>query len=108
MERMIGKRLTWCVEHYDLFTEDRCAFRPKKPTADHLARLDSHVRERFLHYVNTFAPFLDIQSAYNMISPTVPPQKMHDVGFRGHLMHFIQNFLQDRTFQVRCGLAHAI
>ena len=103
MERMIGKRLTWCVEHYHLLTKYQCAFRSGKSTADHLVRLDSHVREGFLHHASTLAVFLDIKSAYNMVSPTVLLHRMHNVGFRGHLMHFIQNFLQDRTFQVRCG-----
>ena len=103
MERMIGKRLTWCVERYDLLTKYQCAFRPGKSTADHLVRLDSHVREGFLHHASTLAVFIDLKSAYNMVSPTVLLHRMHAIGFRGHLMHFIQNFLQDRTFQVRCG-----
>ncbi|XP_043219624.1 uncharacterized protein LOC122380493 isoform X1 [Amphibalanus amphitrite] len=103
MERMIGKRLTWCVEEHGLLTKYQCAFRPDKSTADHLVRLDTHVRDGFLHHASTLAVFLDIKSAYNLVSPTVLLHRMYAAGFRGHIMHFIQNFLKDRTFQVRCG-----
>ena len=38
-----------------------------------------------------------------MVSPTVLLNRMYDIGFRGHIMHFIRGYLQNRTFQVRCG-----
>ena len=104
MERMIGKRLSWCIERYDLLSRVQCAFRSGRSTADHLLRLDSHVRDGFLHHSTTLAVFLDIKSAYNMVSPTILLNRMHRVGFRGHMMHFIQGYLGNRTFQVRSGV----
>ena len=104
MERMIGKRLSWCIEKYELLNKYQCAFRTGKSTVDHLIRLDSHIRDGFLHHSSTLAVFLDIKSAYNMVSPTILLHRMHRVGFRGHLMHFIRGFLSKRTFQVRCGV----
>ena len=103
-ERMIAKRLSWCLEKYEVLSEYQCAFRPGKSTVDHLIRLDSHIREGFLHHSNTLAVFLDIKSAYNLVSPTVLLSRMHRIGFRGHIMHFIRGYLQHRTFQVRCGV----
>ena len=103
MERMISKRLSWCIERYELLSKYQCAFRPRRSTADHLVRLDSHIREGFLHHASTLAVFLDIKSAYNLVNPSVLLHRMYHVGFRGHIMHFIQNFLKERTFQVRSG-----
>ena len=101
-EQMIAKRLTWCLEIYDLLSRYQCAFRSGSSTADHLVRPDTHIREGFLQHSNTLAVFLDIKSAYSMVSPTILLSRMHDIGFRSHMLHFIQGYLQNRTFQVRC------
>ena len=104
LERMIGKRLAWCLESQGLLSKYQCAFRSGRSTDDHLVRLDSHIREGFLHHSNTLAVFLDIKSAYNMVSPVILLKRMHHLGFRGHMMHFIRGYLERRTFQVRCGV----
>ena len=103
LERMVAKRLAWCLEQHELLSTYQCAFRSGRSTSDHLVRLDSHIREGFLHHSSTLAVFLDIKSAYNMVSPTLLLSKMHHIGFRGHLLHFIHGYLQNRTFQVRSG-----
>ena len=103
LERMVGKRLTWCLEKYELLSKYQCAFRSGKST-DHLVRLDAHIRDGFLHHSSTLAVFLDIKSAYNMVSPTVLLNRMYQLGFRGHIIHFVTGYLQNRTFQVRSGV----
>ena len=107
MERMIAKRLAWCIETYDVLSPYQCAFRSGRSTADHIVRLDSHIRDGFLHHSSTLGVFLDIKSAYNMVSPTVLLNRLHCIGFRGHMMHFIQAYLQHRTFRVHCGAMSA-
>ena len=104
MERMIAKRFGWCLERYDLLTKYQCAFRKGRCTMDHLVRLESHVRDGFLHHYSTLAVFLDIKSAYNLVSPTILLNRLYLLGFRGHMMHFIESYLSKRTFQVRCGV----
>ena len=103
LERMVAKRMSWYIEKYELLSEHQCAFRRGKSTVDHLVRIDSHVRDGFLHHDSTLGVFLDIKSAYNMVSPNVLLHRMHHIGFRGHLMQFVKNYLTNRTFQVRCG-----
>ena len=104
MERMISKRLGWCLEKYGMLSKYQCAFRKKRGTMDQLVRLESHIRDGFLRHNTTLAVFLDMKSAYNMVSPTVLLHRLHQLGFRGHMMYFIQSYLQHRTFQVRCGV----
>lgn len=103
MERMIANRLSWCLERYQLLTTYQCAFRKARSTMDHVLRLESHVRDGFLHHCTTLAVFLDIKSAYNLVSPTILLHRLHSLGFRGHMLHFIQSYLSHRTFQVRCA-----
>ena len=103
MERMIAKRLAWCLDKHEVLSPYQCAFRSGRSTADHLVRLDSHIRDGFLHHSSTLGVFLDIKSACNMVSPTVLLNRMYHIGFRGHMMHFIQAYFQHSTFQVRCG-----
>ena len=103
-ESMIAKRLSWTLEKYELLSKYQCAFRKGRSTTDHLVRIESHVREGFLHHCSTLAVFLDLKSAYNTVSPTVLLSRMYQIGFRGHLMSFVCEYLRDRTFQVRCGV----
>ena len=103
-ERMIAKRMSWCLERYDLLSTHQCAFRQGRSTTDHLVRLDSTIRDGFLYHNCTLGIFLDIKSAYNMVSPTLLLHRLYYIGFRGHLLHFIQHYLSHRTFQVRCGV----
>ena len=104
MERIISKRLGWCLEKNGMLSKYQCAFRKERSTMDQLVRLESHIRDGFLHHNTTLAVFLDMKSAYNMVSPTVLLHRLHQLGFRGHMMYFIQSYLQHRTFQVRCGV----
>ena len=79
-------------------------FRRGRSTMDQLLRLESHIRDGFFHHSSTLAIFLDIKSAYNTVSPTVLLHRLYQLGFRGHMMHFINAYISDRTFQVRCGV----
>ena len=71
---------------------------------DHLLRLESQIRDGFLHHSTTIGIFLDLKSAYNRVSPSVLMHRLFDMGFRGNLMYFVQSYLSHRTFQVRCGV----
>ena len=104
MERMIARRFGWCLEKYELLSQYQCAFRKGRSTTDHLVRLDSHIRDGFIHHSTTLAVFLDLKSAYNRVSPAVLIHRLYALGFRGHMLHFVQSYLTDRTFQVRCGV----
>ena len=104
MERMIGRRFTWWLETYSLLSKNQCAFRANRGTMDHVVRIESHIRDGFLHHESTLGVFLDLKSAYNMVSPTVLLHRLHHLGFRGHFMHFIQSYLGHRSFQVRSGV----
>ena len=104
MERMIAKRLSWYIDDARLLSNFQSAFRKGRSTTDHLIRLDTDVRRGFFYHRYTLAVFLDLKSAYNLTSTVALLTKMHNLGFRGRLMKFLQGYLHERTFQVSCGV----
>ena len=100
-ERMIANRLKWYAEKHQLFHTYQCAFRKGRSTLDHILRLETDVREGFFKKEYTVAVFLDIKSAYNLVSKDGLMTKLYDLGFRGRFMHFISQYLSNRTFQVK-------
>lgn len=103
MERMIAERLKWYTESKGMLSRYQCAFRKARCTADHIIRLESEIRHGFFYHKYTLAVFLDFKSAYNLVSTPALLLKMHTLGFRGRLMKFVKNYLNGRTFQVKCG-----
>ena len=103
MERMVAKRLNWYVEHNNMISKYQCAFKKGRSTIDHLLRLESEIRKGFFYNRYTLAVFLDLKSAYNLTSTVALLTKMHTLGFRGRMMNFLKGYLDERTFQVKCG-----
>ena len=103
MERMIAKRLMWYVEREGMLSNYQCAFRQGRSAIDHVVRLESEVRRGFFFHKYTLAVFLDFKSAYNLVSPVALLWKLYHLGLRGRLMYFLQCYLGERSFQVKCG-----
>ncbi|MCG8430697.1 MAG: endonuclease/exonuclease/phosphatase family protein [Candidatus Omnitrophica bacterium] len=103
MERMVTNRLNWFLESNNILSPYQCGFRTKRSTNDHLVRLESFVRESFIANQHLVAIFFDLEKAFETTWKHGILQNLHDLGLRGHLPTFIQNFLQHRSFQVQVG-----
>ena len=103
MERMINDRLVWYIESNKLLTIYQSGFRKHRSTIDHLIKLESFIRESFVRGEHNVAIFFDLEKAYDTTWKYGIMKDLFDLGLRGHLPGFIQNFLNDRTFQVRLG-----
>lgn len=103
MERMINKRLTHYLESNDLLSNFQCGFRKGRSTLDHLVRLETYIRDAFINKQHAVAVFFDLEKAYDTTWKYGIMRDLHHMGLRGRLPVFIQNFLSDRTFQVRLG-----
>jgi len=64
MERMINNRLVWFLERNKLITPSVC-FRKHRSTTDHLAYLESFIREAFIQRQHAVAVFFDLEKAYD-------------------------------------------
>jgi len=103
MERMITNRLNWFMESNKLFNPMQTGFRKNKSTLDHIMRLQSEVQNSINHGQYTAGVFLDFSKAYDMLWKDGLMHKLAQLKVSGNMYNFIDNFLSDRTFQVKVG-----
>lgn len=102
MERMVNARLTFYMETNNLYSPFQSGFRKTLNSSCNIIRLISSVQKGFIHGQPTIATFLDLTSAFSKVHRGTVLIKLHRMGIRGHMAKFITNFLQPRTFKVKC------
>ncbi len=107
MERMINARLIWFLESSDIISQFQNGFRWNRSTLDHLVRFETIVRDTFIKKEHLVAIFFDLEKAYDTAWKHGIMSDLHDIGLRGRLPIFIQNFLSNRTFRVRVGTTYS-
>jgi len=100
-ERMINNRLIWILESKNILNNVQCGFRKNRSTTDHLIRLESYIRKEMLKNHHVVAVFFDLEKAYDTVWKHGILTDLYRMGLRGHLPHFIKNFLHDRSFNVK-------
>ena len=102
-ERMINERLIHYLEKNKIISKFQCGFRNDKGTLDQLIRLDTYIRDAFLNGEHVTAVFFDLHKAYDTTWKHGILKDLYNIGLRGNLPFFIQNFMADRSFQVIFG-----
>ena len=103
LERMINVRLVWYLESNNLISPFQSGFRSERSTNDNLVRLETFIRDAFVAKEHVVAVFFDLEKAYDTTWRHGIMRDLHDLGIRGRLATFIENFLADRWIQVRVG-----
>ena len=103
MERMVVTRLNWFLEKYNLLNRFQSGFRKKRNTIDQLLRLSDSIIKSLSNKSFVLSVFLDFEKAYDMVWRKGVLFKLHKLGVDGNIFNWINDFLQDRTFQVRVG-----
>ena len=99
---MVSKRLSFVLEQQKLLSKFQCGFRKHHSPIDHLIRLESDVRKGYKMKQHTTAIFLDIKNAFDMVYKPALIYKIHKMGIRGHMAHYLCNFLSGhRRFRVK-------
>ena len=106
-ERMVNARLMWFLEKNNLLSPFQSGFRKQKSTMDAFSQLTSHVEKAFKKGKHTMAVFFDLEKAYDTVWRSEILHSLHEMGLRGNLPHFIQNFLTDRKFWVRISSSYS-
>ena len=91
---MINDRLTWFLESNNIITNFQSGFRHQRSTNDHLVRLETFIREAFIKKEHLVFVFFDIR--YDTTWKYGIMKDVHDIGLKGRLPLFLQNFLTDR------------
>lgn len=103
MERIVNKRLTYSLEERNLLAPLQNGFRHNRSTTDNLVRLESYIHDSFANDEKVLAVFFDVQKAYEMTWRHLITKKLYEWGFSGNILHFVTNFLKNRSFRVRVG-----
>ena len=103
LERMMNKRLTWFLESNNQISRFQSGFRSDRSTTDNLVRLETFICDAFIKKEHVVAAFFDLEKAYDTTWRYGILKDIHKLGLRGRLPTSIENFLADRTMQVRVG-----
>ena len=103
MEKLINKRLTWFLETNSSLSPLQSGFRKNRSTMDHLVRLETFIRQAFAKGEHLSAVFFDLEKAFDTTWKFGIMKDLHDLNLRGNLPKFIENFLSNRSFQVKVG-----
>jgi ribonuclease HI len=107
MERMINNRLVWFLEHNGTISRAQSGFRKQRSTLDHLVCLETFIRDGFIRGDHVVSVFFDLEKAYDTTWKYGIMRDLQELGLRGRLPLFIQNFLSDRLFRVRVGSTYS-
>lgn len=102
-ERMVNTRLVWFLEKNGLITNFQAGFRKQRSTTDQIVKLETYIRDAFIKKEHVVSIFFDLEKAYDTTWKYGIMKDLHDFGLRGNMPKLIDNFLQDRVFNVRLG-----
>ncbi|CAD6208988.1 GSCOCG00010800001-RA-CDS [Cotesia congregata] len=98
---MVNKRLIWYLGKINWFTPAQNGFRKYHSTTLHLAQLQNFISNAFQHSLHVIAIQLDLQKAYEIVWKKRIVESLTELGINNNLLHYIKNFLSDRTIQVK-------
>ena len=105
MEKLVNNRLMWYLESNKKLSKLQSGYRKNRSTLDQLIRLETIIRNAFLKGEHVTVVFFDIEKAFDTTWKAGILRDLHNMGLRGNLPNFIDNFLQHRQFQIRIGSA---
>ena len=100
---MVNERLVWYLQKNGLLAKQQCGYRSNRSTVDHLVRLETFIRDAFIHNQHLAAVFFELQKAYDTTWKYGILKDLHNMGLRGNLPIFIGNFSSDRILQIHLG-----
>lgn len=105
MEKIVHARLALFLENRSLIPQNQFGFRKMTSTADALNKFISHISSNLNQKQHTLCVSFDLQKAYDTTWRYHIIKTLYEMGLRGHLPNFIQNFLSDRKFTTKIGQA---
>ena len=103
MEKLVNQRLTHFLESNRLLNNCQTGFRKNKSTLDQIIKLQDKISKYNNNRGFTVAVFLDFEKAYDMLWRKGLMTKLKNLGINGNMFSFINDFIENRTFQVKVG-----
>ncbi|HMG39082.1 MAG TPA: reverse transcriptase domain-containing protein [Nitrososphaeraceae archaeon] len=103
MEAMVNKRLQWYLEKNNIISKNQSGFRKYRNTNDQILKLQDTILKKFKNKEHVLAIFIDFERAYDMLHVPTLLHKFQELGIVGKTFNWVENFLSNRTFQVKVG-----
>ncbi|GBN90186.1 putative RNA-directed DNA polymerase from transposon X-element [Araneus ventricosus] len=103
-ERIVNVRLVHILEKNEYISPFQSGFRKSRSTIDNLISLETDIRVAFLKRNHLVSIFFDIYKAYDRTWRYGIMKNLYDLGFRGNLPIFVQNFLKQRILESDSGI----
>lgn len=100
MQSMVNQRLNWFLETNNILTKNQAGFRKKHSTTDNILLLATEIEKAFKRKEDLIAISFDIQKAYDITWRRPILESLLEYGLNGNIIHYFNNFLQNRTFKV--------
>ena len=103
LETLYNNRLQQKLEAYRKLNNLQSGFRKKRQTLDQLARLVQNAEKCRNTNKTTVAVLLDLEKAFDLLWRGGALETLQKLNITGRAFNYIQDFLANRTFQVRVG-----
>lgn len=101
MEHLIKNRLEWWLERESVIADSQFGFRRGFGVMDSLGIFSTDIRLAFSQGKSVVAVFLDINSAYDNVIPSVLRHKMQELSIPARLTNYISKLFMTRHLDIR-------
>ena len=105
LEKMINNRLRQFLDKNNILNNCQSGFRKQRSTTDCLVFLESNICDALAENQHMLTVCLDMMKAYDLLWRYRLLEILRKHKITGNMYHFIQNFLNDRSIQVRINTA---
>jgi len=101
LEKVVNKRFVWHLKTSNILTNVQCGFRRNHSTLDTLSSLHDDICNAKNQKQHLILIALYLEKAYDMVWRNRNLQINQECGINGKIFIFFQNFLKNRTIQVK-------
>ena len=101
LKKMVNKRFVWHLETSNIITNEQCRFRRNHSTLDTFSSLHTDITNAKNQNQHLILIALDLEKAYDMVWRNRVLKIIQECGINGKMFQFLQNFLNNRTIQVK-------
>lgn len=101
LEKIINNRLMWFLEKSTYFTPEQNGFRSNRSTTKNLLNIKNEIQTAIQNKQKLGIISFDIAKVYDTAWRSRIIYKLNQILSKGNMLYFINNFLRNRTFQVK-------
>lgn len=102
-DKMVNSRLTFLLEDNNMIDSNQFGFRRNKTTLNSMINLNQDIQLTMNGGGHVQLISFDLEKAFDKIWPEAILKKIKELGIGGNMFRYIENFLKERSFNVKNG-----